>query len=178
MKTLVYGLGLMLLMGIGVAQAKMPEVGAPAPAFRLQDQQGQWHSLADYRGHWLVLYFYPKDDTPGCTTEACHFRDDIVTLQGMGVKVVGVSVDGTASHAKFAEKYKLPFTLLSDPGGKVASSYDSLFSLFGLMKFAKRHTFIIDPDGHVAKIYTDVDPKTHTAQVAAALKELIAARGG
>ena len=163
---------LSFLFGAGV-QANELKVGDVAPAFNLPDQAGKLHSLADYRGRWLVLYFYPKDETPGCTTEACQFRDDIATIQGMGVTVVGISEDSIASHERFAKKYHLPYTLLADDDGKVAAEYDSLFSIFGLMKFAKRHTFIIDPQGRLAAIFTDVNPSDHSKQVIAALKQLM-----
>jgi peroxiredoxin Q/BCP len=155
------------------AQATELKVGDVAPAFSLPDQAGKLHSLADYRGKWLVLYFYPKDETPGCTTEACQFRDDIATIQGLGVTVVGISEDSIASHERFAKKYHLPYTLLADDDGQVAAEYDSLFSIFGLMKFAKRHTFIINPEGRLAAIYTDVDPKDHSKQIIAELKVLV-----
>ncbi|MHB1229458.1 MAG: peroxiredoxin [Halothiobacillus sp.] len=168
--------GVVALCGGGfgsTAQAAQLQVGDAAPGFNLPDQAGALHSLADYRGKWLVLYFYPKDETPGCTTEACQFRDDIATIQGMGVTVVGVSEDSIASHERFAKKYHLPFTLLADDDGKVAAEYDSLFSMLGMMKFAKRHTFIINPQGRLAAIFTDVDPKDHSRQIIEALKKLV-----
>jgi peroxiredoxin Q/BCP len=139
-------------------------VGDPAPDFRLVDQYGKPHSPGDYAGQWLVLYFYPKNDTPGCTTEACNFRDDIFRLRELGAVVLGVSLDSAESHAQFAEKHGLPFSLLSDAEGDVARSYGSLASM-GPLQFAKRHTFIIDPQGRLAKIYRDVDPARHSAEV-------------
>jgi thioredoxin-dependent peroxiredoxin len=147
----------------------------PAPGFELEDQDAKTHRLADYRGRWVVLYFYPKDRSPACTTEACSFRDDLPTLRALGVQILGVSVDNAKSHARFAEKHSLPFPLLSDHGGAVAKSYGSLWS-FGPLRFAKRHTFIIDPEGKIARIYRDVKPKEHSRQVIAdakALKELL-----
>jgi len=155
----------------GQANGSGPQVGEPAPAFALRDPNGQVHHLADYRGHWLVLYFYPKDDTPGCTTEACHFRDDIAAIQALGAQVVGISLDDADSHRAFSVKYHLPFTLLSDPDGKTVAAYGSLFKL-GPIAMAKRHTFIIDPKGHIAKVYRDVVPKEHAAQIIAELKRL------
>lgn len=155
------------------AQAQTPEAGAPAPAFTLKDQAGALHSLADYRGKWLVLYFYPKDDTPGCTTEACSFRDGQAFITALGAQVVGVSVDDTASHQAFAQKYKLPFPLLADDTGEVAARYGAL-SDWKVVKFAKRETFLIDPQGVVRKAYTKVDPDTHAKQVLDDLKQLIA----
>ena len=145
--------------------------GQPAPAFSLPDQQQKMHSLGDYSGKWLVVYFYPKDDTPGCTTEVCNFRDEIFKLHELGAEVVGVSVDNTDSHRKFAEKYNVPFPLLADEGGKVAEQYGSLTSI-GPIKFAARNTFIIDPQGKIAKIYEGVDPKEHTAEVIADIRAL------
>jgi peroxiredoxin Q/BCP len=145
--------------------------GDAAPGFELLDQYSNSHKLSDYRGKWLVLYFYPKDDTPGCTTEACEFRDDVSKLRQMGVALLGVSTDDVKSHKEFAEKYHLPFSLLSDAGGDVARSYGSLTNL-GLWKFAKRHTFVIGPDGRIARVYRDVKPQTHSDQVIADLKAL------
>lgn len=151
--------------------AEPPEIGTPAPAFSLPDQADRTHTLADYAGRWLVLYFYPKDDTPGCTTEACNFRDDIVRIRRLGAEVVGVSVDSVASHADFADKHGLPFPLLADTGGAVAASYGALRDLM-VMKVARRVTFIIDPTGRVAQRYLDVDPNTHAAEVVADLERL------
>lgn len=144
------------------------EVGAPAPAFKLQDQKGEWHSLADYRGQWLVLYFYPKDMTPGCTTQACDFRDNIFAFRKAGAAVLGISVDDVESHHAFAEKHGLPFPILADPSKQTTRAYGVLASFFGL-KFASRETFIIDPQGRIAKHYTKVEPKGHSQVV---LKDL------
>jgi peroxiredoxin Q/BCP len=149
--------------------AEQPQPGAPAPAFTLPDQTGRPHALADYRGSWVVLYFYPKDDTPGCTKEACSFRDDLHRIERLGARVIGISVDDTDSHARFAQKYRLPFPLLSDTDGKVAASYGALTNL-GLVKIAKRHTFLIAPDGNIAKIYRDVDPARHSREIIDDLK--------
>ena len=164
------------VIGFGRAQAAALGAGDPAPGFELVDQHGETHRLADYRGRWLVLYFYPKDDTPGCTTEACAFRDDIHVLKSLGVAVVGVSLDDVESHREFAEKYHLPFTLLSDSTGAVARQYGALTSL-GFVKFARRHTVIIDPEGRIARIYRRVRPKQHGGEVIADLRDL-GARGG
>ena len=162
---------LLFMFSFGTSQAQSLTEGKPAPDFDLLDQNGERHTLGAYSGSWLVLYFYPKDDTPGCTTEACEFRDDIPILKRMGVPVVGVSLDDVGSHREFAEKYHLPFPLLSDAKGDVARAYDSLRSL-GPLKFAKRHTFIIRPDGHIAKIYRSVSPRTHSDDVIADLQAL------
>lgn len=150
-------------------------VGSPAPAFSLPDQAGVVRQLADYRGRWLVLFFYPKNDTPGCTTEACNFRDGHVQFRTLGAEVVGVSVDDTASHLAFARKHSLPFTLLADSDGQVAARYGALTDL-KVVRFAKRHTFLIDPEGVVRQRWTEVDPDTHAAEVASALKALRTAR--
>lgn len=146
-------------------------IGKAAPDFTLVDQAGKPHRLADYRGKWLVLYFYPKDDTPGCIKEACAFRDDQIKFDKVGAAVVGISIDNTDSHAAFAKKYHLPFPLLADPGGKVASKYGSFFS-FGPLKYAKRHTFIIGPDSRLEKIYRSVKPASHSDEVLVDLKAL------
>ena len=153
------------------AQAAELQVGDPAPPLGLMDQHGKTHSISDYGGKWLVLYFYPKDDTPGCTTEACKFRDDIFVLQRMGVAVLGVSTDDVESHKAFAAKYHLPFPLLSDPKGQTAEAYGSLAGI-GPIKFAKRHSFIIDPQGRIARIYRSVNAKRHSDEVIADLKSL------
>ena len=154
----------------------MELLGKPAPDFRLPDQDGVDRSLTDYSGKWLVLYFYPKDDTPGCTTEACTFRDERDAIADLGsAEVVGVSKDTVRSHKKFIEKHHLNFTLLSDPEHTMIEAYDS----WKPKKFmgreymgTERNTFIVAPDGTVAKAYIGVDPKTHAAQIIADLKAL------
>lgn len=150
------------------------QVGVAAPAFHLQDQNGHWHSPAEFHGRWLVLYFYPKDFTPGCTTEVCSFRDDIAKLRQAGAEVMGVSLDNVKSHADFAAKYHVPFPLLSDAGRTVATTYGVLVSGMGT-HYAKRTTFLVDPDGRIAKIYRDVDPEKNSTQVLADLRTLKAA---
>ena len=147
------------------------DVGTPAPGFELYDQQQQQHSLADYAGKWVVLYFYPRDDTPGCTIEACRFRDDYEQIKSLGAEIVGISLDSTVSHARFASNHNLPFPLLSDPGGNVAGLYGCLFSL-GPLKLARRNTIIIDAKGNVAKIYREVDPRLHSEQIITDLQQL------
>lgn len=175
MKHLLTALFLLIAPTFVVA-AEPPAIGAPAPAFSLPDQAGKTHTLTDYAGRWLVLYFYPKDGTPGCTAEACNFRDDIARIRRLDAEVVGVSVDSVASHAEFAEEHGLPFPLLADEGGKVAESYGALRDLM-VMQLAKRHTYIIDPQGRVAQRYLEVDPKTHAAEVVADLERLQKAGG-
>ena len=145
--------------------------GSVAPDFSLQDQNGNTHRLSDYAGRWLVLYFYPRDDTPGCTREACHFRDDMGLLNGLNAAVAGVSTDDMQSHRDFSKKFKLPFPLLSDPDGQTAHAYDSLWNL-GLIRIAQRHTFIISPDGRIAARFDKVNPANHVQEVARTLKAL------
>jgi len=146
-------------------------VGGVAPEFTLADQYHKTRKLSDYRGKWVVLYFYPKDDTPGCTTEACNFRDDIYRIRKLNTEVLGISVDNQESHEKFSEKYGLPFPLLSDVDGQVAKDYGALWSL-GPIKVARRHSFIIDTEGKIAKIYRDVHPDRHSNEVILDLEKL------
>jgi thioredoxin-dependent peroxiredoxin len=156
----------------GAVKAGGLQVGAAAPDFTLGDQHGREHRLSDYQGRWVVLYFYPKNDTPGCTEEACRFRDDIAYFNSISAQVFGVSLDSVESHAAFAEKHGLPFPLLSDAGGTTAQAYGSLRN-FGLFRLAQRHTFIIDPAGRIAKIYRKVSPSTHSAEVIEDLTNLL-----
>ena len=114
--------------------------------FELSDQYGETHALGDFRGKWLVVFFYPKADTPGCTTEACNFRDNIYAIRGAGAEVVGISVDSVEDQKKFSEKYKLPFTILSDTGGRTCDDYGVLRS-FGTMEVANRESFLVNPEG-------------------------------
>ena len=149
-----------------------PAVGSAAPGFKLQDQNGEWHELSDYRGTWLAVYFYPKDDTPGCTTEACNFRDDIMAFRKMGVTILGVSTDDVESHQEFADKHSLPFPLLADTSGDVSAAYAG-FKLLGILKLANLKTYLIGPDGTIAKRYDSVDPDKHSAQIMNDLKALM-----
>lgn len=148
----------------------------PAQPFTLLDQHSKLHSLADYRGKWVVLYFYPKDDTPGCTTEACSFRDEREAIAEFGNAIIlGISTDSVKSHKKFADKYRLTFPLLSDPGHSVIEAYDAWQpkKMFGREFLGVlRKTFIIDPTGFIAKEYPNVDPKTHAAEIINDLKSL------
>lgn len=141
-----------------------PEAGAAAPDFELYDAANQQHRLADYRGRWLVLYFYPKDATPTCTAEACNLRDSYVEFQARDVALLGVSLDDAASHADFAQRHRLPFPLLADRDAAVARAYGSLRD-FGLFRFAKRHTFLIDPAGRVAKVYLEIAAERHAQEI-------------
>ena len=140
-----------------------------APEFKLADTSGKLISLNHYRGKWVVIFFYPKDDTPGCTKEVCNFRDDYSTINSLNAHVIGISLDKTTSHQKFKEKYHLPFMLLSDPKGNVAKKYGALFK-FIFFKFSKRHSFIIDPKGLIRKEYRSVNPSTHSIQIVSDLK--------
>ena len=176
MNTFIKRTGLILLKGfllIGQANAETElSIGSPAPDFELKDQNFKTHTLSGYKDQWLVLYFYPKNDTPGCTKEACNFRDDIIHIKALKANVMGVSLDDSKSHEEFAKKYNLPFPLLADTEGKTADAYGALWKL-GPIKFAKRHSFIIGPDGLIKKIYRDVDPKEHSQQIIVDLKALI-----
>jgi peroxiredoxin Q/BCP len=163
----------MMLAGAALA-ADPPAVGSPAPAFRLQDQAGAWHALSDYKGKWVVLYFYPKDNTPGCTTQACEFRDNIFAYREMGAVILGVSVDDVASHKAFSEQHSLPFPILADSEKTTATAYGTLMN-YKDMVLSQRDTYIIDPEGRIAKHYVKVDPKGHSELVLADLKQLMAA---
>ena len=156
--------------GSAVAQ---PGVGDRAPEFELEDQTGQLHSLEDDRDQWVVLYFYPKDETPGCTTEACEFRDNIFAFRDMNAQILGVSIDSVESHKSFAENHSLPFPLLADVDGTTADAYGVKTRMLG-MTVARRQTFLIAPDGSIANHYTKVDPSEHSAQVIADLTALSA----
>jgi len=147
--------------------------GIPAPQFTLLDDTGKERKLSDYLGHPVVLYFYPKDDTPGCTTEACNFRDDYSVYREAGVTILGVSPDSVNKHAKFKEKYSLPFTLLADTDHKVCEQY----GVWGLKKFMGREydgvfrtTFLIGADGVIVKVFENVKPDGHSAELLQALQ--------
>jgi thioredoxin-dependent peroxiredoxin len=161
-----------LLGSAAAAQAGSPAVGDVAPAFRLQDQNGKWHTLDEYRGQWVVLYFYPKDQTPGCTTQACELRDNIFAFRHIGAAILGVSVDDVASHKEFADKHSLPFPILADSGKQTTRDYGVLTRYMGVLELAQRDTFIIDPQGRVAQHWAKVDPKGHSERVLAELRSL------
>jgi peroxiredoxin Q/BCP len=165
---LVVAVALTPLMMLG---ASMPSAGSVAPEFTLTSQEGTPVSLKDYRGKWVVLYFYPKDFTSGCTIEAHNFQRDQPQYQQRNVVVLGVSVDSADSHKQFCTKEGLNFKLLADADHKVSSAYGSLTNL-GMVKFASRHTFIINPEGKVAKVFTEVNPNKHSEEVLLALAEL------
>lgn len=160
-----------LLASQMVRAGEVPQVGQPAPDFNLPDQNGKMHALQDYAGKWLVLYFYPKDDSPSCTKEACSFRDDLHQITELGAQVVGVSVNDTTSHAEFANKYHLPFSLLADKSTAVAARYGVLMDMV-VFKVARRYTFLIDPQGKINKVYDKVETSRHSGEIIADLKRL------
>ena len=148
-----------------------PTVGDSAPTFKLQDQNGDWHTLGDYKGKYVVLFFYPKDGTPGCTTEACNFRDNIFAFDDLNTQILGISLDDVDSHKEFSEKYSLPYPILADIEKESAVDYGVL-GKFMMMTITKRESFIIDPDGLIVKHYKNVDPEKHTDEVIEELKSL------
>jgi peroxiredoxin Q/BCP len=153
------------------APASMPAVGAKAPDFTLSNAEGKPTSLKSFLGKWVVLYFYPKDFTGGCTIEAHNFQRDLQKYEQSGAVIVGVSVDSADSHKQFCAKEGLGFTLLSDPDAKVTATYGSVKDYQG-SKLAARNTFLIDPQGKIAKVYTGVNPATHSEEVLAAITAL------
>jgi peroxiredoxin Q/BCP len=167
-------LPLLLLVWLAAAYAEGagPALGSAAPDFKLQDQNGKWHELKDYRGKWVALYFYPKDQTPGCTTQACEFRDNIFAFRDAGAQILGISVDDVESHKAFSEKHGLPFPILADSKKETAKKYGVLKTFLGTMELAKRDTFLIDPQGKIVKHYADVDPKGHSQIVLNDIKAL------
>lgn len=153
-------------------------VGAPAPTWQARDQDERQHSSADYKGSWALLYFYPKDNTPGCTTEACGLRDAFAEYQKKRIHVLGVSPDSVQSHRKFAEKFGLPFPLLEDADTTIAASFGvwQKKTMYGKEYMGiVRTSFLLDPEGHIAKIYEKVRPEEHAAEV---LRDVDALRQG
>ncbi|MDQ3034382.1 MAG: peroxiredoxin [Myxococcota bacterium] len=170
---------LALVVGCGSGQSgsggtALVRMGDPAPDFMLADQTGRVRQLSEYRGQPLVLYFYPRDATPGCTREACAFRDAWTQLQETGARVVGVSTDDVESHRRFAEEHQLPFELLADLEGEVAQRYGVPMRL----GMSSRVTFLIDADGVVRRVFEEVDPAIHVDEVIAAIQALPASSGG
>jgi peroxiredoxin Q/BCP len=154
------------------------KVGDPAPDFSLPDQDGQIHNLAGSRGHWVLVYFYPRDDTPGCTNEACAIRDNFPAFERLDAVVFGISDDTVKDHRKFADKYELPFTLLADENRDVVVAYN----VWGEKKFfgkvingTKRISYLIDPQGNIAKIYEKVNPLEHAEEVLGDIRDFQAA---
>jgi len=166
----VAGLATVTCMAATEPQAQ-PEVGKPAPDFSLTTGDGSQVSLKDYHGKWVVLYFYPKDFTSGCTLEARNFQRDLSKYSDAGVVILGVSVDTAQSHKDFCAKEGLNFKLLADPDGKVSTEYGSVMDYKG-QKLAARNTFIINPDGEIAKVYTGVKPAEHSEEVLKDLADL------
>jgi thioredoxin-dependent peroxiredoxin len=153
----------------------MLQPNSPIPKFSLPDQDSVVHNSTEYKGKWLLIYFYPKDDTPGCTTEACSFRDNFAQFTKAGIEVIGISKDPVKSHKKFATKYELPFTLLSDTSTETIQA----FGVWALKKFMGREymgilrtTFLINPEGKVVKVYENVNPTDHAKQILADYQSL------
>lgn len=164
-----------VLVGLGIHRAmaagEAPNVGTAAPDFTLPSQSGAQVSLHDFRGKWVVLYFYPKDMSHGCTIEAHNFQRDEAKYQQMNAVILGVSGDSVGSHQKFCAKDGLNFKLLADTDHAVSEEYGSLHDL-GVAKLSARHTFLISPDGHIVKEFLDVNPSSHSQEVLAALAQL------
>jgi len=161
----------LLFASCAVPQNAIPQVGQQAPDFTLPSQDGTRVSLSQYRGKWVVLYFYPKDNTPGCTVEAHNFQRDLPKYGQLDTVILGVSVDSSDSHKAFCAKQGLTFKLLADTDKKVAPLYGSLRNMVGF-KIAARNTFLIDPQGKIVKVWTGVDPNHHSENVLAALTPL------
>ena len=166
--SIVTTLCLLLINGESISEINTGQV---APNFNLQDQNGEWHTLDNYKGKWVVLFFYPKDQTPGCTTEACNFRDNIFEFEKLNAQILGVSVDDVESHQAFSEKYSLPYPILADVNKECATEYGVL-GKFMMMTIAKRQSYLINPEGSIVKHYKKVDPDTHTKEVIVDLKQL------
>jgi peroxiredoxin Q/BCP len=177
MKTTMIAVAALLLaaLGLGIhgmrADGKAPAVGTSAPDFTLNSQEAKPVSLHEFRGKWVVLYFYPKDFTSGCTVEAHNFQRDLAQYEQKNAVIVGVSVQDENSHQKFCTKEGLSFKLLADTKTEVSALYDSVMN-FGVAKLSARHTFLIDPNGVVRRVYLDVKPQQHSEEVLAALAEL------
>ena len=156
---------------LGAGSSVAPAAGSPAPAFTLTNDQGEPTKLSDFRGKWVVLYFYPKDFTSGCTLEAHNFQRDLKKYEQMGAVILGVSVDTATSHKDFCAKEGLSFKLLSDPDAKVSAEYGSVMEYEG-SRLSARNTFLIDPEGKIAKVYLGVKPAAHSEEVLTALASL------
>ena len=167
----VVGSAAVVFLRSATAGGKAPEVGSPAPDFTLNSQEGKPVSLHDFKGKWVVLYFYPKDFTSGCTVEAHNFQRDIAQYEQKNAVILGVSMQDEDSHKQFCAKEGLSFKLLADTKQSVSQTYDSVMNL-AVTKLSARHTFLIDPNGIVRKVWLDVKPSTHSEEVLAALGEL------
>jgi len=160
MKVMLFALAGLITAMPFVSAGNRPQKGDQAPDFSLKDSEGISHSVSQFKGSWIVLYFYPKDDTPGCTKEACNLRDNYSSLKDKGIVILGVSYDSSEKHRKFREKYDLPFPLLADVDRKVAG----LYGVKGML-FAKRVTFLIDQSGVIAHVFDSVDVSGHAKQI-------------
>jgi peroxiredoxin Q/BCP len=161
----------LLVFAVAAFATEFPPVGSAAPDFTLKNDQGKTASLKDFRGQWVVLYFYPKDFTGGCTLEAHNFQRDLAKYEAKHAAIVGVSVDTAESHKEFCAKEGLAFRLLSDPEGKVSETYNSVMEYNGA-KLSARNTFLIDPKGNLVRVFAKVKPTAHSEEVLAALDEL------
>ena len=169
---IVVAIALIGILGLALrAGDKAPAVGSAAPDFTLDSQDGKPVSLHDYKGKWVVLYFYPKDMTSGCTIEAHNFQRDLAKFDAKNAVILGVSMQDQRSHQEFCAKQSLTFKLLADTKSNVSEKYDSVMN-FGVTKLSSRHTFLIDPNGVVRKVWTSVDVKTHSDDVLRAIDEL------
>jgi thioredoxin-dependent peroxiredoxin len=183
MKFVLIAIGVVVLLGVGFAVRAMgvgdnaPAVGTQAPDFTLNSQEGKPVSLHDFKGKWVVLYFYPKDFTSGCTVEAHNFQRDLAQYEAKNAVIVGVSMQDENSHQQFCTKEGLSFKLLADTKSDVSSQYDSMMNM-GVAKLSARHTFLIDPHGKVEKVWLDVKPPTHSEEVLAALTQLQSGTSG
>lgn len=164
-------LSVLLLAASLVAADAVPQVGQPAPDFTLPSQDGSMISLHDFKGKWVVLYFYPKDGTPGCTIEAHNFQRDLAKYDQYRAVIMGVSVDSTGSHLEFCAKQGLTFKLLADTEKSVSRTYGSLTSFLGY-KISARNTFLVNPEGRIARVWTGVSPARHSGEVLSALAQL------
>ncbi len=171
MKRMLLVVALSMLVVLPSLAADFPKVGAPAPAVELKSDQGKVVKLSDFKGKWVVLYFYPKDFTGGCTLEAHNFQRDLDKYRGLNAEIVGVSVDTAESHRSFCEKEGLNFRLLSDPDAKVSTAYNSVMDYQGT-KLSSRNTFLVDPSGKIARVFAAVKPASHSEEVLAVLGEL------
>ena len=179
MRSSLLAVGVGLMAACVAVGAEVPKVGTMAPEFRLPSQDGSPVALSDFRGKWVVLYFYPKDFTQGCTIEAHNFQEDQPKYTALNAAIVGVSADTVDSHKEFCTKENLTFKTLADPTGKTIDQYGSLTKLEGALKdrfkqdhIAARNTFLIDPQGNIRKVYTNVNPNPHSKEVLADLNSM------
>jgi len=177
-RTLVTALFAATASVCALAADAAPAAGSAAPEFKLQDQKGEWHTLSQYKGKYVVLYFYPKDETPGCTTQACELRDNIFAYRKANAVILGVSADTVESHKKFYDNHSLPFDILADPNKEAIKKYGVLWSPKQGVELASRQTFLIGPDGKVVKHWADVKAEGHSDMVLAEIKAHSPAKAG